>query len=279
MNIRHTFYIGLAIVLIAAASVAVYRLQDRQIVSDHLIPPLVPPAQAPVANLPITPPPATIPTAEPVVNGGYENPYMKVAVPAGWKLEELTEFVPEHMSNSTTSLQVDDAPPIGVSAPVKTGAVTITKGNYILYIHPHASQASGVTGGRFAEIAMGSPSANAVVTEQPSPPCGQTVSSGTIRIPGLVLTRKDLYVSSADKKDYCAVPAKGTAWYFSYVTDPKGGYINYYKAGELPGYVITMAYNAAKPDLLPLKGSAELEQALADMTGIVKTLELKNFKK
>lgn len=274
MNIRHTFYIGLLIVLVALGSVGAYKLTEQRVAGDHLVPPIAPPVQPPVAE-----PPAAVPPATELVSQVFENEYMKLTVPAGWKLEELAKPLPDHIYNKATGTQVDDVPPTPAPAPAKTGAVNITKDSYILYIHPHASQASGVTGGRFAEIAMGAPSADAVVTEQPSPPCGQAVSGGSVSIPGVNLTRKDLYVSKADKKDYCAVPTTGTSWYFSYITNSKGGYINYYKADELPGYVITMAYNSKDVNALPQKGTAELTAALADMTGIVKTLVLKQWDK
>lgn len=270
MNIRHTFYTGLLIVLVAVGSVGAYKLTEQRVAGDHLVPPIAPPAQPPVAEPPVTVPP----TAEPVAQV-FENEYMKLTVPAGWKLEELTQTLQDQQYDKTTGATTK----VGEPVTTKTGAVNITKDSYILYIHPHASQASGVTGGRFAEIAMGAPSADAVVTEQPSPPCGQTVGGGSINIPGVNLTRKDLYVSKADKKDYCAVPTTGTSWYFSYITNSKGGYINYYKADELPGYVITMAYNTADVNALPQKGTAELTTALVDMTGIVKTLVLKQWDK
>src|SRR3989344_220423 len=63
----------------------------------------------------------------------YSNQYLTVTIPAGW-------------SYSTT----------------QAGAINIIKNNYILYINPAASQASGVEGGRFGEIAGGAPSSDAV---------------------------------------------------------------------------------------------------------------------
>lgn len=270
MNIKHTFYLGLVIVLVALGSVAAYKLGERRVVTDRLVPPVVPPAQLPA----ITPPVGAAPEV-PAAEQAYENEFMKLIVPAGWQLTELTQTLQDQTHNKATGLTTTAGEPVTT----KTGAVTITKDNYILYIHPQAGQASGVTGGRFAEIAQGAPSADGVVTEQPSPPCGQVVTGGNLNIPGVNLTRKDLYVSSADKKDYCATPSNGTVWYFSYVTDPKGGYINYYKADELPGYVITMAYNSKDVNALPQKGTPELTVALGDMTGIVKTLQLKQWDK
>src|SRR3989338_1264331 len=75
----------------------------------------------------------------------YENSYIKVNTFSGW-----TASSPK--SNPR--------------------AVNIIKGKYILYINTAASQASGVIGGRFSEIAMGAPSADAVVLVHPTEPCG-----------------------------------------------------------------------------------------------------------
>ncbi|MEJ0021349.1 MAG: hypothetical protein WDN47_02065 [Candidatus Doudnabacteria bacterium] len=175
----------------------------------------------------------------------YENQFMKITIPAGWTAAQAG-------SNSA--------------------AVNITKGNYILYVNTQASQASGVEGGRFAEIAMGAPSADAVVTEQPSPPCGTSEKNPAFDD----YSRADLYVAAADKKDYCNVPTNGsTVWYFSYLTDSRNGYFNYYTDDQPPGLVVTMAYNSKDVNSLPVKGSASLNTALIDMTNIIKTLEIK----
>ena len=152
-------------------------------------------------------------------------------------------------------------------------AVNITKGNYILYINVNATQASGVTGGRFAEIAQGAPSADAVVTIQPSPPCGTQEKTSAFD----KYSRVDLYVSASDKKDYCAVPTNAsTVWYFSYLTDQNNGYFNYYQADQPPGLVVTMAYNLKDVNSLPVKGSSDLNTAFSDMTSIAKSLVIKS---
>jgi hypothetical protein len=92
--------------------------------------------------------------------------------------------------------------------------------------------------------------------------------------------RVDLYVSGKDKSEFCRAPTNGrTVWYFSYLTDRHGGYFNYYKPDEPPGLVVTMAYNSKDVNSFPAKGSQELTRALADMTGIVKTLEIKPLAK
>ena len=180
-------------------------------------------------------------------NTVYENQYMKVVLQPGWRATRPRRI---------------------------PAAVNISKGNYILYINTQASQASGVEGGRFAEIAMGAPSVDAVVTVQPSPPCG-TQESTPVSAP---YTRSDLYVSKADSKsqDWCHAPSSGaTVWYFSYITDSAGGYFNDYVPGQNRALVVTMAYRSKNVDSFPLKGSTELTSVLAEMTSIVNSLKIK----
>lgn len=202
----------------------------------------------------------------------YESQYLKITVPAGWVVTEPTRTVQDQSYDKNTGKTTLIGPPVVE----KTGAVNIEKGNYILYINTQASQASGVTGGRFAEIAMGAPSADAVVIDQPNE-CGTSEVN-----PGLANghPRADLYISAKDKQQWCTVPSNGqTVWFFSYIADQTyggKGYFNYYTKGQGPtGYVITMAYNSKDVNKLPVKGSKELNQALNDMTNIIKTLEIK----
>ena len=180
-------------------------------------------------------------------NTVYENQYMKIVLLPGW-----TATRPRRIP----------------------AAVNITKGNYILYINTQTSQASGVEGGRFAEIAMGAPSVDAVVTVQPSPPCG-TAESTPVSAP---YTRSDLYVSKANSKsqDWCNTPSSGaTVWYFSYITNDAGGYFNDYVPGQNRALVVTMAYRSKNVDSLPLKDSTELTSVLSEMTSMVNSLKIK----
>lgn len=197
----------------------------------------------------------------------YENQYMKLTIPAGWTAKQANKTIyygdcAVYKDNCTTTPKVEPNP----------SAVNITKGNYILYINTQASQASGVEGGRFGEIASGAPSADGVVTEWPNPPCGTSESHTAFAD----RTRGDLYVSNKEKNNYCAVPKNGsTVWYFSYITGPGDGYFNYYKTGQGLGYVITMAYNSKDVNKLPVVGSAPLKTALDEMTAILQTLVIK----
>ena len=180
-------------------------------------------------------------------NTVYENQYMKVVLRPGWTARKAGR---------------------------NRAAVNITKGNYVLYINTQATQASGVEGGRFAEIAMGAPSADAVVTVYPSPPCGNAESSPAFDRH----TRTDLYVSKVDSKsqDWCNAPSSSvTVWYFSYITDTAGGYFNFYVPGQNRALVVTMAYRSKNVDSLPVKGSTELNSMLSEMTAIVSSLRVK----
>jgi hypothetical protein len=180
-------------------------------------------------------------------NTVYETPYLKLTLQPGWTAKR--------------------------SRRVPT-ALNIAKGKYILYIDTQATQASGVEGGRFAEIAMGAPSADAVVTVQPSPPCGTAESKPASDRH----TRVDLYVSKADSQsqEWCSAPSSGaTVWYFSYLTDAAGGFFNFYVPGQNKALVVTMAYSSKDVNSLPAKGSTELESMLSEMTSMVKSLKVK----
>ncbi len=197
----------------------------------------------PVNNGTTTPPVVTPPAPTETT---YENTSLKLSVPAGWTATAAT---------SATSKD----------------AVNIAKGNWILYVSPHASQASGTEGGRFAEIGMGAPSVDAVVTTEPSE-CGTTEKTAAYGI----YTRVDYFMSAAEKKDWCAAPTNGkTVWFFSYLTSPGNGFFNYYKKDVNDGLVVTMAYNSKVVNSFPVKGSAELTAALKEMTDIAKTLVIK----
>lgn len=177
----------------------------------------------------------------------YENQHMKIVLQPGWTAKKAGR---------------------------NPAAVNITKGNYILYINTQATQASGVEGGRFSEIAMGAPSADAVVTEQPSPPCGKQESSPAFDRH----TRSDLYVSKADigSQSWCNAPSSGeTVWYFSYITDEAGGFFNFYVPGQNRAFVATMAYKSKDVNRLPVKGQTLLNSTLAEMTAMMKSLEIK----
>jgi hypothetical protein len=121
---------------------------------------------------------------------------------------------------------------------------------------------------------MGAPSVDAVVTVQPSPPCGTAESTPVFDSH----TRVDLYVSKADAKsqEWCHAPSSAaTVWYFSYLTDAAGGYFNDYVPGQNRALVATMAYRSKDVDSFPAKGSPELASVLSEMTSMLNSLKVK----
>lgn len=165
--------------------------------------------------------------------------------------------------------------PVGWTAdPVSNNpdAVNMSKDNYILYINANASQASGVTGGRFAEIAQGAPSADTVIQTWPSDPCAPAAFTPATSYGKLFTQRADLYVSNSSKSPVCKAPSDGsTAWYFSYLTGSKGYYFNDYTAGQNPAFVATMSYKTSDVNSLPKKDSPALKSMLDEMTSIAST--------
>lgn len=179
----------------------------------------------------------------------FSNEYLSITIPEGW-------------TYSTTA----------------RGAINIIKDGYILYINPRAQQASGVEGGRFAEISMGAPSSDIVNLEPPSDPCG---TSSTVAMQGTTYQRHDFYISNETKQEYCAAPSNGAqVWYFSYVTaaDATYGYFNYWRTPRSDGsvgYVITMAYNSRDLNALPARDDQMLSSMLSQMSAMIKSLVIK----
>ncbi len=246
-NMTRWFAGGLAVVVIIVAAYLIWGMQAQA-------PSNVPAANTTSNNAPGNQAPST-PSA---TSTTYETANLKVTIPAGWTAKEASLPVYEGTSNTPTYVPTPSA-------------VNITKGNYILYVNTQATQASGVEGGRFAEVGMGAPSVDAVVTEEPNE-CGTTTKTAAFDI----YSRVDYYMSAAEKTDWCVAPTNGkTVWFFSYLTSPGNGFFNDYVAGTNPGLVVTMAYAGTTVNALPEKGSAELTAALKEMTDIASTLEVK----
>lgn len=223
-----------AIVIIAGMyALGFVAFQSGDVVVESVTP--TPPASMSVS---LTPEATTTPTTV-TQSKVYSNQYLSVTIPAGW-------------SYSTT----------------QSGAINITKNNYILYINPRAQQASGVEGGRFGEIALGAPSADAAVLEWPGPCSAPVKTSATGGY-----SRYDYYTDRSYEQPCVKYPTDGSVvWYFSYMSKD-GGYFNHTSTIQAPyGYVITMAYNSKDVNKLPRKSNATLNAMLGEMTSIAKTL-------
>jgi hypothetical protein len=206
----------------------------------------------------------------------FSNQYLTVTIPSDWTLKEATQTIQNKIYNKTTGQT------ILVGSPVveKTGAVNITKGNYILYINPQTSQVSGIQGGRFVEIAGGAPSVDAVETDAFAEPCENSNITNALNVNGVDGQRTDFYVGPNDTNGVCKTPKnRKDVWYFSFFgsvanPDTGAGYFNQYNGSPLSSWVATMAYNSKDINALPVKDSADLNQALSQMSYILKTLKI-----
>lgn len=189
----------------------------------------------------------------------YENEYLKIKIPSGWKLTQE-----------------------------KDGSkITLSKDNYILSINVRAQQASGVKGGRFSEIAQGFPSVDAVVKIHPMEPCGFQKEGDVLNIKPIFnnLKRIDVFTNKNFKNEFCNAPDNdSTVWYFSYFTKEAGNYFNYYsdygvnlksKADSPFSFVILVSYNSDNVNKLPIESDPQLKLKLQEITNLVKTLEIK----
>ncbi len=100
-----------------------------------------------------------IPTS---VTQTFENDYMKLSAPSGWKISPVNKT-----SNVGTCVNKTNCT-YKTKTEVDPSAVNITKGNYILYINTRAKQTSGIIGGRLGEILIGAPSFGAVIKDYSS---------------------------------------------------------------------------------------------------------------
>jgi len=224
----------LAVVLIVILAVGFYKVNSQKNLNNQ--PPSSTTSPA-VNSASATPTPASTPAS-------LKNQYLQVNLLSGWTAKEV---------------------------PGNARAIHITKGNYILFINTNATQASGVTGGRFAEIGQGAPSADTVIKSWPADPCSAPITteeSGS----SFYTRRADLYTAANTN---CTIATNGaTAWYFSYFTDSSNRYFNYYTNGQNPALVITMSYQTNDVNALPQKGDPNLDASLEQMTTMVKSLKI-----
>ncbi len=178
----------------------------------------------------------------------FSNDYLKVIIPKTWSYQVVNEQ-----------------------------SLNITKDNYVLYINPNTMQASGVIGGRFSEIAQGASGPDLVMKMHPSESCGNSEGSDLTDKLKIV----NYYISANDNNSWCNIPTgENTLWYFSYVTTKKDGYFGNpavfgLSADTLRQFVITITYQAAALDDLPVKNSVQHEQKMNELMAILKTIEFK----
>jgi hypothetical protein len=158
------------------------------------------------------------------------------------------------------------------------GVLDIRKDGYVLHIDPNAAQASGVEGGRFAEIAQGT-AADLVQKMQPSEPCG---SLERVNLSDK-LDITSYYIGPNDaSENLCNAPQdSSTHWYFSFAATPHSGYfgdLSFFGVNGEPGvrqFVVTMTYAASEIDKLPLKDSPQRLSIMKEVKDMLKTLNFK----
>jgi len=198
----------------------------------------------------------------------FENSRIKLNVPAGWK-----------------------------NLPVSGKGVVLVKGNYTLNILTNnVGQASGVQGGRFAEIA-GYMYAPELKIPQPGTEC----SNSTVPVTDIntQIVRMDLFYNPTGKdssmNEQCGNPTKNTnLWYGSYfstkvATTPAshdGHFLDYQKASlkKQPLMVVdnpddemvyTMSYFTTSINSLPSQDDSALQSMITEMTNIIKSIQYK----
>ncbi len=211
----------------------------------------------------------------------FENKYMKVAIPDGWKWKEITVApIDKYYNQETKEISVKGPP-----CEIKTGGLELTKNDYILYINLNGQPVSGI--GRFGEIAGYMPSAQLIMQGNPFfSPNGP--GNKQVRISDK-LVRHDLYIAHEGEYSAWTAPKgeKAVAWYGSFVTtegDLYFGDVNKLrdkKKVEWPQwFVITMGYDWTKHNLLilPEKDADDLKAMLLEMDKIVNSIEAKEIK-
>ncbi|MFP5230094.1 MAG: hypothetical protein ACLGXA_20950 [Acidobacteriota bacterium] len=174
----------------------------------------------------------------------FENAYLRIRVLPGWTVSPQ-ERNPDR--------------------PFDCCIVWLTRGKYVLAIHPVFVHASGVTGGRVSEILTTQPSAVAVFgREDPMNAAFGYTQSKDIRIRATMELR-NLYVDPSRMTRNCALlPPRHAVWFASFA----GG------AGPRSDYSIALTYNSDDLDALPRRDSAELRRTLRQVTWMLSTLRL-----
>jgi hypothetical protein len=146
--------------------------------------------------------------------------------------------------------------------------LNLRRGKYLLTIDPIFGHASGIIGGRFGEIVGGMPSIGAVMrnVDQPAggwecaqwPPEEMTITES--------VSLANLYTDSSKTGMGCSFPSNGRpVWFGSYFSGES----------RYSEFSITLAYDSANVNSLPMKGSSDLTHIFGEAVAMLKTLTLK----
>lgn len=167
----------------------------------------------------------------------------------------------------------------------------LRKGNYTLRLCTGCGQASGVVGGRFAEIALlVQPWAR---IEEPSGPCGteqRTPVTGALERVDFWF-RRNPNQEADDENRFCRQPkTTDTLWYGSYFAErcspdgkrayPEcGGYFLHpgwltRKSDDIDELAFGLTYHTSDLDRLPRRNDAGLKKILDEAAGIVRSVRI-----
>lgn len=197
----------------------------------------------------------------------YKDDKISVQVPASWQV---------------SILRWANTPRMGAE---------LRKGNYILRLCTGCGQASGVVGGRFAEIAgLVQPWARA---DEPSPPCGteqRTPVTGKMeRVDFWFRRDPDHEVSDANR--FCQQPeTTDTVWYGSYFAErcsdagqqayaECGGFFLHRawltkKTEDIDEMAFGLTYETSDLDRLPRRNDLKLQEILDEAAAIVRSVRI-----
>jgi IPT/TIG domain-containing protein len=145
--------------------------------------------------------------------------------------------------------------------------LNLIHGKYLLSIDPIFTHASGVTCGRFEDVASG-PSVAAVMSNVDHPAGGFECALWPPK--RMIITKamalNNLYTDSSKAANGCTFPSGGQpVWFGSYFCGE----------GSESEYAISLAYDTVDVNSLPKKGSLELTHILGEVAAMLKTLHLK----
>lgn len=142
----------------------------------------------------------------------------------------------------------------------------ILHGKYILSINPIFRHASGVTGGRFPEIAARMASVDAVMHNVDQPAGGWECSQGDRTIVTSTISGSNFYTDKSKTGNGCNFPLDSQpAWFGSFFGD---------RSVETE-HTITLSYDTSDVNKLPKRDSQELRGVFRDVLAMLKTLSLK----
>lgn len=142
----------------------------------------------------------------------------------------------------------------------------ILHGKYILSINPIFSHASGITGGRFPEIAARMPSVDAVMKRVDQPAGGWVCSQADTMNVSSTISGSNYYTDKSKAGNGCNFPLDPKpAWFGSFFGD----------RSVVTEHTITLSYDTTDVNKLPKRGSQELRAVFRDAVAMLKTLSLK----